>query len=95
VEQPTHDALGVPGDDLALPVGEHDRRLVLAAGAVLREQARPVLPGRGGDQSACEEAGVDSTAGLHRAHRVRDLGVQAGVATVVEDVQGEDTSPAQ
>jgi hypothetical protein len=30
VEQPTHEALGVPDDDLALPVGEHDRRLVLA-----------------------------------------------------------------
>jgi hypothetical protein len=34
----------MPLDDLALPVGEHDRPLVLASGPVLREQAGPVSP---------------------------------------------------
>ena len=41
---PRRKSAGCAGDQLSLPLREHDRPLVLAAGAVLREQAAPVLP---------------------------------------------------
>ena len=46
VDQSAHELIGVSVDDPLLPRHQRDAALVLAAGAVLREQARPVLPVR-------------------------------------------------
>ena len=52
VEEPPQERCGMAFDDRPLPGLEHDRSLVLATWAQLRDQARPVLPRHGDDDAA-------------------------------------------
>src|SRR5262245_22914214 len=74
-------------DDLVLPWLQDDQAFVLATWAVLREQARPVLPRHRGDDAPRNASGVWPSAGLYSLHQDRDVLVQVDVGLVVVDVE--------
>jgi hypothetical protein len=80
--------------DFALPRLEENGTLVLSAGTVLREQARPVPPGHGRDHAPWHKPGVRSAARFHQTHQCLDASVVLDVLPVVVHMQLEDTPAA-
>jgi hypothetical protein len=92
VEEPAEKPPRVLLDDRCLPRFQLDPTVVLAAGAVLGEEARPVLPPDRGDSAPGLEALVNPRPRLHRAHGVRHLAAVHRVATIIEHRQQVDAS---
>jgi hypothetical protein len=77
-------------DDLTLPLLEPDLPLVLAAGPVSGEQARPVFPRDGGENAPGAQAAVGPPAGLHPPQEFGDVSVERGVPGVIDDLKCPD-----
>src|SRR5215475_7875591 len=93
MEEPSGEISWVRFHDGPLPVGELDRARVLAAWAVLREQARPVLGGAldlGHPLSADAE---DPRGGHHRRHGAPRRREEAGPVVTARYVQCEYVPP--
>jgi hypothetical protein len=94
VEQPTQEVSRVCLHDLPLPGLEDDRSLVLAARAVLGEQARPVLPRHGGHDAARYPSGVRAATRCDATHEIADMSIEVDVGLVVVDVEVQDATSA-